>query len=174
MNESNQNPLIDTSEDAFNALNSQEQKASIEEIGKVETAETSAKENTRLTTNLTLKIHKSTELSQDCYIGADIAPADLLNDIIKVNMNDVLAPLLVERTSFFRKLSVDKIMQWQKGELSEPLLKMPDKERPVALQMFRNLLSYMMDRKSSKKPIQHARKFLKLTLHAELIIKDEA
>ena len=174
MNESNQNPLIDTSEDAFNALNSQEQKASIEEIGKVETAETSAKENTRLTTNLTLKIHKSTELSQDCYIGADIAPADLLNDIIKVNMNDVLAPLLVERTSFFRKLSVDKIMQWQKGELSEPLLKMPDKERPVALQMFRNLLSYMMDRKSSKKPIQHARKFLKLTLHAEQIIKDEA
>ena len=36
MNESNQNPLIDTSEDAFNALNSQEQKASIEEIGKVD------------------------------------------------------------------------------------------------------------------------------------------
>ena len=42
------------------------------------------------------------------------------------------------------KLSVDKIMQWQKSELTEPLLKMPDTERPVALQMFRNLLSYMI------------------------------
>ena len=169
-------PLIDSSEDNnMISLDLPDQpteaKPSIEEIGKKNDP---VKENSPLKANLTLKIHKSTELSPDCYTGADIAPADLLNDIIKVNMNDILAPLLVERTSFFRKLSVDKIMQWQKSELTEPLLKMPDTERPVALQMFRNLLSYMMDRKSSKKPIQHARKFLKLTLHAIPIIKDEA
>ena len=170
------NPLIDMNEPNLARLDGPEEKEgeekpAIEEVG---FKEDSSKESSPLKSNLTLKIHKSTELSQDCYIGADIAPAELLNDIIKVNMNEVLAPLLVERKSFFRTLSVEKIMQWQNKEISEPLLKMPDAQRPIALQMFRNLLSYMTDRKSSKKPIMHARKILKMAIHEAPIIKDEA
>ena len=41
-------------------------------------------------------------------------------------------------------------------------------------QMFRNLLSYMGDRKSSKMPLLHARKYVKLVLIGNNILRDEA
>ena len=65
-------------------------------------------------------------------------------------------------------------MSWQNKEIDIPFLKMTDNLKPISIQIFRNLLSYMKDRKSSKQPIFHIRKFLKLTLHSEQIIKDEA
>ena len=106
---------------------------------------------------LTLNNLQNSDLSPDCEEGADNAPSDLLNDIIKVNFTETLLPLLVERKKFFRKLSVDAIMKWQSREIAQPLLKMPEKYKIVAVQMFRNLLGYMKDRKSSKEPIQHYR-----------------
>ena len=129
---------------------------------------------TSLLQNQNVRVHKTTELSPDCFTGADIAPSELLNDIIKVDMETILKDILEPRRSFFKILSVDKIMTWQKKEIDTPLLKMDDELKPIPIQMFRNLLSYMTDRKSSKKPISHARKFLKLTLYSEQIIKDEA
>ena len=41
-------------------------------------------------------------------------------------------------------------------------------------QMFRNLLSYMGDRKSSKMPLLHAKKFVKIVLIGNDILRDEA
>jgi hypothetical protein len=35
-------------------------------------------------------------------------------------------------------------------------------------------MSYMMDRKSSKKPIEHAKKFLRITTNGQIDLKDEA
>ena len=72
------------------------------------------------------------------------------------------------------KVKTEKIMTWQKKQIDQPLLEMSDNYKKIALQIFRNLLSYMKDRKSTKKPILHARKFLKLTLHSNQLIKDEA
>ena len=72
------------------------------------------------------------------------------------------------------KVKTEKILSWQKKELTQPLLEMNDNYKSISIQIFRNLLSYMKDRKSSKKPILHVRKFLKLTLHSNQIIKDEA
>lgn len=160
-------PLIALNETNINNTSMDMQLPSIESAGKKENP---LKDKDQLNFNNS----QNSDLSPDCEEGADNAPSDLLNDIIKVNFTETLLPLLVERKKFFRKLSVDAIMKWQSREIAQPLLKMPEKYKIVAVQMFRNLLGYMKDRKSSKEPIQHAVKFLKLTLHSDSILKDEA
>ena len=47
-------------------------------------------------------------------------------------------------------------------------------DKEASKQMFRNLLSYMGDRKSSKVPLLHIRKYIKLVLIGNPILKDEA
>jgi hypothetical protein len=66
-------------------------------------------------------------------------------------------------------------MKWQKGEIHDPLLRMENEDDAEASkQMFRNLLSYMGDRKSSKLPLLHAKKYVKLVLIGSPILRDEA
>jgi len=120
------------------------------------------------------KINNERELSPDCLNGIENAPSYILNDILKIKPNEILDSLIKQRTSFFMKVKTEKILSWQKKELTQPLLEMNDNYKSISIQIFRNLLSYMKDRKSSKKPILHVRKFLKLTLHSNQIIKDEA
>ena len=115
------------------------------------------------------------ELSPDCYIGPDAAPAELLKDLITVNPQQTLDPLLTTQSSCFRKLDPDKIMKWQKSEISDPLLRMENiDDVEGSKQMFRNLISYMGDRKSSKLPLLHAKKFVKIVLIGSDILRDEA
>ena len=115
------------------------------------------------------------ELSPDCFIGPDAAPAELLKDLINVNPQQTLEPLLTTQSSCFRKLDPEKIMKWQKKEISDPLLRMENEDDiEGSKQMFRNLISYMGDRKSSKLPLLHAKKFVKIVLMGSDILRDEA
>jgi hypothetical protein len=115
------------------------------------------------------------ELSPDCFIGPDAAPAELLKDLITVNPQQTLEPLLTTQSSCFKKLDPDKIMKWQKKEISDPLLRMENiDDVEGSKQMFRNLISYMGDRKSSKLPLLHAKKFVKIVLIGSDILRDEA
>ena len=105
------------------------------------------------------------ELSPDCFIGPDATPAELLKDLITVNPQQTLEPLLTTQSSCFKKLDPDGIMKFQKKEISDPLLRMENiDDVEGSKQMFRNLISYMGDRKSSKMPILHAKKFVKIVL----------
>ena len=91
------------------------------------------------------------ELSQDCFLGPDAAPSELLKDIVNINPSVILDPLLTVRKSCFKKLSPENALKWQRREISEPLLRMENEDDVEgSKQMFRNLLSYMGDRKSSK------------------------
>jgi hypothetical protein len=65
-------------------------------------------------------------------------------------------------------------MKWSPVLLSEPLLKLPDYLKEIALKIFKNLVSYMGDRKSVKRPIDNVKKHLKQTLNAPEDLKDEA
>ena len=115
------------------------------------------------------------ELSPDCFIGPDAAPAELLKDIIAINPQQILEPLLTTQSSCFKKLDPDKIMKWQKKEISDPLLRMENiDDVEGSKQMFRNLISYMGDRKSSKLPLLHAKKYVKIVLIGNDILRDEA
>jgi hypothetical protein len=118
---------------------------------------------------------KDNSISQDCNLGLSIVQSSLLSSFMKVDANSVLFPLLNIRKSCFRKLSVEQIMTWQKRELTESLLKMEEEyDRQTSCQMFRNLLSYMKDRDSSKKPISHASKYIRMVKASSPIVKDEA
>ena len=115
------------------------------------------------------------ELSQDCFIGPDAAPSDLLKDIVNINPTNILEPLLTVRKSCFKKLSVETNLKWQRREIGDPLLRMENvDDAESSKQMFRNLLSYMGDRKSSKLPLLHAKKYVKLVLIGNAILRDEA
>ena len=117
----------------------------------------------------------NTELSEDCFIGADAAPSELLKDIVNINAANILDPLLAVRKSCFKKMTVENNLRWQKKEISFPLLRMENEDdEEGSKQMFRNLLSYMGDRKSSKMPLLHARKYVKLVLIGNNILRDEA
>ena len=118
---------------------------------------------------------KDNTISPDCNLGLSIVPSTLLSEFMNIDPNYILSPLLNIRTSCFRKLSVEEIMTWQKKEILEPLLRMENEyDKQTSIQMFRNLLSYMKDRDSSKKPISHVSKFIRMVQHSNPIIKDEA
>ena len=117
----------------------------------------------------------STELSKDCNMGADAAPSELLKDIVNINTEEILSPLLTIRKSCFKRMTVQNILKFQKKEITEPLLRMEtEDDAEASKQMFRNMLSYMGDRKSSKAPVLHAKKYVKLVLIGNQILRDEA
>ena len=159
-----------------NEISPENKKFSIENE-KISIDEISTKNNLKSSENFTNeeshsllipKTHRQTELSSDCFIGAEIASSELLSSIININLESTLK-------KFFKQLSIENIMSWQNNEINEPLLKMEKEMYEIPKQMFRNLLGYMLDRKSSKKPLSHARKFLKITMNnSNKIIKDEA
>ena len=115
------------------------------------------------------------DLSPDCFLGPDAAPSELLKDIVNINPTSILEPLLTVRKSCFKRLSVENCLKFQKGEIDDPLLKMENvDDSEASKQMFRNLLSYMGDRKSSKLPVLHAKKYVNLVLRGNQILRDEA
>ena len=136
---------------------------------------TKIKFNIRDTSLIPVSILNEKSLSLDCHYGVENAPSTLLSEFMKVNKDNIFSQILNERKRFFRKLSAIDILSWQKNEIENSLIKM---QRPydieIAKQMFRNLLSYMLDRKSSKKTIQHVTKFIKLAKMGNKILRDEA
>jgi hypothetical protein len=118
---------------------------------------------------------KDSTLSSDCNLGLSIVPSSLMIEIMKIDANNVLLPLLNIQKSCFRRLSVEDIMTWQKSELTNSLLRMEQEfDKQTSMQMFRNLLSYMKDRDSSKKPLSHASKYIRMVKASNPILRDEA
>ena len=114
-------------------------------------------------------------MSFDCTLGPDIVPDELRKEIMKFNPDEVIPPLMNKRTHFFKEIPYIEILKLEKNELNKPLLKMEDPlDIDTAKQMFRNLISYMKLRKSSKEPIKHAKKLLRIVRQANPILKDEA
>ena len=117
----------------------------------------------------------NTLLSRDCSLGGDSASVELKNEILALNPDTILPPLLYKRTKMFKEMYYVDILKLEKSEIGKPLLYMEDvNDIETAKQMFRNLLSYMKIRRSSKEPILHAKKILLLVRQANPIIKDEA
>ena len=172
MDNSNQNIINTDSNQGLNLVSTEgnpQNEASIENIQNNKEGDPSNPEGT-------IGSKKGTvELSPDCFIGPDAAPAELLKDLIAINPQQILEPLLTTQSSCFKKLDPDKIMKWQKREISDPLLRMENiDDVEGSKQMFRNLISYMGDRKSSKLPLLHAKKFVKIVLIGSDILRDEA
>lgn len=65
-------------------------------------------------------------------------------------------------------------MRWQGKLIDRPLTNMPQEYVPIAIQLFKNLMGYMGDLESSKKPpLEHIKKLLKIVLSAPSEVRDE-
>ena len=69
--------------------------------------------------------------------------------------------------------SADRLLQFKKSLIKKSLLKANRHLDAIACQLFKNLMSYMGDRKSSKGCKEHCKKMLRITLSAPTGIRDE-
>ena len=73
-----------------------------------------------------------------------------------------------------KRMTPDEIICWQGRLISSPLIRLPSSLEEIAVQLFKNLMSYMGDRKSSKNPQLHAVKHTRLAMGSPEEVKDEA
>ena len=81
----------------------------------------------------------------------------------------------LQRKGFFGKqTTVNKILNWKEELIKKPLHKMPDRAlESESVQAFKNIVSYMGQRNSSKDDIAHATKLLQNSVHAPEVFRDE-
>ena len=134
-------------------------------------------------------IEKLTQINRDPTVYK-IEDMDLSPDID--NAKNVLGDELINRVStfslldyenehlrnhyrgFFTLMTPEEIMVHQKSLLKKPLTILPSSLDAMAIQLFKNLVSYMGDRHSSKKPNLHILKHTKIAMSSPEELKDEA
>ena len=140
-------------------------------------------ENESLIDKLTKKSREATqydfdsiELSKDIENALTILDPELIEEVSKeeYNLENYYREHLSKRYKGCKEMTINQIMTFQKEMISKPLLKIPSSLEDLSIQIFKNLLSYMEVRKSSKKPYLHIIKFIKITMTSPEELKDEA
>ena len=114
------------------------------------------------------------ELSSDTANALSILDPEVVESSKSAPLAEYLLEHLDTRYRMFKKMTNSEIMRWAPRLISSPLLKISSSLSDLAVQLFKNLVSYMGDRKSSKKPVLHAIKHIKLAINAPEELKDEA
>ena len=98
------------------------------------------------------------ELSPDTENAETVLDPELISSAENTNLFEYEQTHLNKRyKGFFQAMNPDEIIQWQGSLLSKTLIRLPSSLEEVALQLFKNLVSYMGDRSSSKNPQLHIR-----------------
>lgn len=74
---------------------------------------------------------------------------------------------------FKRKQSVEKLLQWSSKGLKDPLHNMQGEMLEEAVQFSKNIRGFMGDRSSTKSPLEHADKIIKVLLLSNQDLRDE-
>ena len=115
------------------------------------------------------------ELSPDTENAIKVLGQELINNVSNYNLIEYEQDHLRTRyKGFFTQMTPAEIMVHQKSMISKPLTHLPSSLNEMAVQLFKNLLSYMGDRRSSKKENLHILKHTKLTMNSPEELKDEA
>ena len=115
------------------------------------------------------------ELSPDTENAETILDPELISSSENTNLFEYEQTHLCKRyKGFFNALNPDEIIQWQGKLISKPLIKLPSSLEAIAVQLFKNLMSYMGDRSSSKNPQLHIVKHTRLAMGSPEEVKDEA
>ena len=114
------------------------------------------------------------ELSPDTSNAEAVLDQDLISASENTNLFEYEQAHLDLKGAFFKTYTPEEIMQWQKNLLSKSLLRLPSSLEEIAIQLFKNLLSYMGDRNSSKSPQLHVIKHIRLAMGSPEEVKDEA
>ena len=115
------------------------------------------------------------ELSPDTENAIKVLGQELINTVSEYNLLDYEQEHLRTRyKGFFTQMTPEEIMVHQKSLINKPLTHLPSSLNDMAIQLFKNLLSYMGDRRSSKKENLHMLKHTKLAMNSPEELKDEA
>ena len=118
------------------------------------------------------------ELSPDTENAESILDPEVLSAAQNTNLFEYEQAHLDSRRlgilKLFKAMTPDEILQWQNSLITKPLLKLPSSLEEIAIQLFKNLMSYMGDRRSSKSPQLHAVKHTRLAMGSPEEVKDEA
>ena len=115
------------------------------------------------------------DLSPDVENAKKVLGQELLNDVDNYNLTDYEQEHL--RTHYrriFTQMTPEEIMTHQTSLIKKPLTNLPSSLKENAIQLFKNLVSYMGDRRSSKKQIQHILKHTRIAMSSPEELKDEA
>ena len=133
--------------------------------------------------NLTKKNRESTKIDFDSMdLSPDIENAlstldpELIQEASRdeFDLSFYYREHLAKRYRGCKEMSYLEIMTFQKEMIGSSLLKLPSSLEDMSIQLFKNLLSYMGLRKSSKKHMSHIIKFIKISISAPEELKDEA
>ena len=115
------------------------------------------------------------ELSTDIANAESVLDQELISAAQNTNLLEYEQTHLATRyKGFFKAMTPEEIMQWQNSIIRSPLLRLSSSLEEISLQLFKNMMSYMGDRRSSKRPQLHIIKHTKLVMGAPEEIKDEA
>lgn len=115
------------------------------------------------------------ELSPDTENAKKIIDQELINNIQNYDLLDYERDHLKTRyRGFFNRMTPQEIMNYDRNLIKKPLTNLPSSLNDMALQLFKNLVSFMGDRTSSKKPNQHLLKHTKIAMSSPEELKDEA
>ena len=117
------------------------------------------------------------ELSPDTENAESLLDQELLAAAENTNLLEYEQTHLNKRyrhLEIIGQMTAEEIMSYQDHLISKPLIRLPSSLEEIALQLFKNLVSYMGDRKSSKNPQLHAVKHCRLAMGSPEEVKDEA
>ena len=115
------------------------------------------------------------DLSPDVDSAKNVLGDELINQVSNFNLLDYENEHLRNHyRGFFTLMTPEEIMVHQKSLLKKPLTHLPSSLDDMAIQLFKNLVSYMGDRHSSKKPNLHLLKHTKIAMSSPEELKDEA
>lgn len=106
--------------------------------------------------------------------GFNTITSEILAEASKYTLQEYYRTHLATRRSFLRKLTPEQIMKWSNSVISSPLLKIPSELEESSIKLFKYVMAYMGDIRSSKTPTKIIQKHLKLTLNSPGDLKDEA
>lgn len=90
------------------------------------------------------------------------------------SFSNYLDKVLVQRKSIFcNNKTKEEIMKWQSKVIKKPLTNIHEDFHPLVCQMFKNLLGYLGEIKSSKQSLPHIKKLLGIAFSSIPEIKDE-
>ena len=115
------------------------------------------------------------DLSPDVDNAKNVLGDDLINQVANFTLLDYENEHLRNHyRGFFTLMTPQEIMVHQKSLIKKPLTHLPSSLDNMAVQLFKNLVNYMGDRRSSKKPNLHLLKHTRIAMGSPEELKDEA
>ena len=112
--------------------------------------------------------------SNDCEFGYKRGSEDLQAQIVNYDLHQYYIANLANKKSFFKIIPKENIMKYSDESISSPLTRLPSQLHSTATRIYEELMCYMMDKATKKKPSDHTKTHLKIVLNATEDLKDEA